>query len=202
MSIRPPGVAEPDDIPDDAILAPETAPAMVQRPQGAQPVTRGPYVSPQPTYRGAAGAADGARARAAAAPQAAAATEAALTPPATLACPIVSALDRWVSEGVQPAALRWFGQPVVQMKQISAYSCRDMVGNSSVHISEHAFGNALDIAAFTLADGRTVTVQRGWHGAPEEQGFLHDVQLSPVQCSRRCWRRATTPPTTITSMSI
>jgi hypothetical protein len=103
--------------------------------------------------------------------------EAALTPPATLACPLVSALDRWVSEGVQPAALHWFHQPVVTIKQISAYSCRDMVGTSYQHISEHAFGNAIDVAAFTLADGRTITVQHGWHGSPEEQGFLHDVQL-------------------------
>jgi hypothetical protein len=90
---------------------------------------------------------------------------------------MVSALDRWVSEGVQPAALHWFGQPVVKIKQISAYSCRDMVGTRSAHISEHAFGNALDVAAFTLADGRTISVQHGWHGSPEEQGFLHDVQL-------------------------
>ena len=52
-----------------------------------------------------------------------------------------------------------------------------MVGAGTAHISEHAFGNALDIAAFTLADGRTITVQDGWHGSPEEQGFLHDVQL-------------------------
>ncbi len=102
---------------------------------------------------------------------------AALTPPATLACPIVSALDRWVSEGVQPAALHWFGMPVTTISQISAYSCRDMVGSGTSTISEHAFGNALDIAGFTLADGRTITVKDGWHGMPEEQGFLHDVQL-------------------------
>ncbi len=43
-------------------------------------------------------------------------------------------------------------------------------------ISEHAFGNALDIAAFTLADGRRITVKDGWRGEPEEQGFLRDVQ--------------------------
>ena len=89
----------------------------------------------------------------------------------------MSALDRWVSEGVQPAALRWFGSPVAEIKQISAYSCREMVGAGTSHISEHAFGNALDVAAFTLADGRKITVQEGWHGSPEEQGFLHDVQL-------------------------
>jgi hypothetical protein len=101
----------------------------------------------------------------------------ALSPTATLACPLVSALDRWVSEGVQPSALHWFGTPVVKMQQISAYSCRGMVGSGTSTISEHAFGNALDIAGFTLADGRKITVKDGWHGTPEEQGFLHDVQL-------------------------
>jgi hypothetical protein len=67
---------------------------------------------------------------------------------------------------------------VVEIKQISAYSCRGMNGNPYAHISEHAFGNALDIAEFVLADGHRVTVQYGWRGSPEEQGFLHDVQLA------------------------
>ena len=97
-----------------------------------------------------------------------------MSPPATLACPIVSALDKWVSESVQPAAMRWFNQPVVEIKQISSYSCRGMVGGRGV--SEHSYGNALDIAGFILADGRKVLVKTGWNGAPEEAGFLHDVQ--------------------------
>jgi hypothetical protein len=100
----------------------------------------------------------------------------AVKPTATLACPIVSELDRWFADTVQPSAMRWFGSRVVEIKQISAYSCRGMNGNPHAHISEHAFGNALDIAAFTLADGRRVTVKDGWRGVPEEQGFLHDVQ--------------------------
>jgi hypothetical protein len=102
-------------------------------------------------------------------------------PAATLACPIVSALDQWIAATVQPAAKRWFGQPVVEIKQISAYSCRGMNGESGARISEHAFGNALDIAAFTLADGRKVVVQSAWNGLPEEQGFLHDVQGGACQ---------------------
>jgi hypothetical protein len=105
----------------------------------------------------------------------------AVKPAATLACPIVSALDRWLAESVQPAAMRWFGARVVEIKQISAYSCRGMNGNPSAHISEHAFGNALDIAAFTLADGRHISVKDGWKGMPEEQGFLRDVQASACQ---------------------
>jgi hypothetical protein len=102
-------------------------------------------------------------------------------PPATLACPIVSALDKWISAAVQPAALKWFRQPVVEIKQISSYSCRGMNGNPNAHISEHAFGNALDIAEFDLADGHRISVQYGWHGTPEEQGFLHDVQSAACQ---------------------
>jgi hypothetical protein len=100
----------------------------------------------------------------------------AVAPAATLACPLVSALDRFVSDSVQPAARRWFSQPVVGIKQISAYSCRGMNDVPDARISEHAFGNALDIAAFTLADGHIITVKDGWRGTPAEQGFLHDVQ--------------------------
>jgi hypothetical protein len=105
----------------------------------------------------------------------------AVSPAATLACPLVSVLDQWITEAVQPAAMKWFGVPVVEIKQISAYSCRGMNGDPNATISEHAFGNALDIAAFTLADGRKLDVQHGWRGAPEEQAFLHDVQATACE---------------------
>ena len=100
----------------------------------------------------------------------------AFRPEATLACPLVSSLDRWIMESIQPAALKWFNQPVVEIRQISAYSCRGMNGNPNARISEHAFGNALDISAFTLADGRRISVKDGWRGMPEDQGFLRDIQ--------------------------
>lgn len=105
----------------------------------------------------------------------------AVKPNPTLACPIVSTLDRWITDAVQPAALRWFGSPVAEIRQISAYSCRGMNGNPNARISEHAFGNALDISAFVLADGRRISVQNGWKGVPEEQGFLRDVQGAACQ---------------------
>ena len=99
-----------------------------------------------------------------------------VTPAATLACPMVSALDHWLTTIVQPAAMKWFGVQVIEIRQISAYSCRGMNGQPGAHISEHAFGNALDVAAFQFADGRKLTVKNGWKGLPEEQGFLRDVQ--------------------------
>jgi hypothetical protein len=102
-------------------------------------------------------------------------------PSATLACPVVSALDQWFASGVQPAALKWFGVQVAEIRQISAYSCRGMNGQRGAPISEHAFGNALDISSFTLADGRKITVKDGWRGLPEEQGFLRDIHASACQ---------------------
>lgn len=181
MSLSPPGgepgvtpsaAPLPDDVPDDAVLPRRQAPASY--PQRAY----GPP-SYQPPQQRVAPPPPGPSLGHSRSPQMmAAAGPATLTPAATLACPIVSALDHWVSEGVQPAAMRWFGAQVVEIKQISAYSCRGMVGSGGSGISEHAFGNAIDIAAFTLADGRRITVQEGWHGTPEEQGFLHDVHLA------------------------
>jgi hypothetical protein len=44
-----------------------------------------------------------------------------------------------------------------------------MNGDPYADISEHAFGNALDMAAFTLSHGREVTVKDGWHGAPRSR---------------------------------
>src|SRR5262249_59160381 len=35
----------------------------------------------------------------------------AVSPPATLACPMVSELERWITGAVQPAAMRWFRSP-------------------------------------------------------------------------------------------
>nr|GAJ33522.1 uncharacterized protein conserved in bacteria [Bradyrhizobium sp. DOA9] len=172
VSLSAPGVAPQEDEID---LPPEgtdaagasrymNAPSYPAPPAGPAPYSQAPMQQPLPRLGPAQGNA------------VAAVGPVAIKPTATLACPIVSELDRWLADTVQPSAMRWFGVRVAEIKQISAYSCRGMNGNSRAHISEHAFGNALDISAFVLADGRRVTVKDGWRGMPEEQGFLRDVQ--------------------------
>jgi hypothetical protein len=95
-----------------------------------------------------------------------------VTPPATIGCPLTAALDRWVQTSVQPAAARYFRSRVVEIKEIASYSCRGRNGAMFGKISEHAFGNALDIAGFRLANGREITVVNAWRGTPREQAFL------------------------------
>lgn len=172
ISLSAPGVTQEEE--DDVALTADGRGAYppasaYPRDRGAAPYSERPAPAPLPRLGPAQGN------------SVAAFGPVAMKPAATLACPIVSALDRWLADSVQPAAMRWFGTRVAEIKQISAYSCRGMNGNSRAHISEHAFGNALDIAAFTLADGRIVTVKNGWKGMPEEQGFLRDIQAAACQ---------------------
>lgn len=105
-----------------------------------------------------------------------------VSPKATLACPVISELDRWIAESVQRSATTWFGEQVVEIKQISAYSCRGMNGQPGAHISEHAFGNALDIAAFKLQSGHEIVIKNAWkNGSYEERGFLRDVAMDACE---------------------
>ena len=94
----------------------------------------------------------------------------------TLDCSMVAELDAWLAEVVQPAALARFGAPVAQLDSMGSYNCRGMNNQMGARLSEHSFGNALDIGGFELADGRKITLIRDWtHGDPQTRAFLHDV---------------------------
>ena len=97
-----------------------------------------------------------------------------LTSRVTLGCPIIPSIDTWLAEVVQPAAATYFGTSVAEVRS-GSYSCRPRNNRTGAKLSEHAFGNALDIMGFRLADGREVTVVRGWKGEPDEQDFLREV---------------------------
>jgi Extensin-like protein C-terminus len=94
----------------------------------------------------------------------------------TLGCPMITALNAWLSGVVQPAARARFNQDVVEIISMGAYSCRTMNNMPGAQISEHAFGNALDIGGFRLADGREISIVRDWwRGDDQTKAFLQDV---------------------------
>ncbi len=98
-----------------------------------------------------------------------------LRPAALLRCPMVPAVDHWVERVVAPAAYRYFGRRVVELKVAASYSCRAMNNVSGARLSEHGHANAVDISAFVLSDGRRIDVKTGWWGAWAERGFLRAV---------------------------
>lgn len=94
----------------------------------------------------------------------------------TLGCPMIAQLNAWVSEIVQPAARARFGEEVAGIAAMGAYSCRTINNQPGGRISEHAFGNAIDIGGFRLADGREISiVQDWWRGDAQTRAFLQDV---------------------------
>ncbi|MDB5570079.1 MAG: hypothetical protein JWN93_1262 [Hyphomicrobiales bacterium] len=95
---------------------------------------------------------------------------------ATLGCPVTEALEAWLDNVVQPAAQARFGQPVTQIDSMGGYGCRPINNQRGASLSEHSFGNALDVGGFRLADGRKITVVQGWtRGDEQEKAFLREA---------------------------
>ena len=91
-----------------------------------------------------------------------------------LACPVAAALATWQWSIVQPAARRYLGTQVVGIDHLGSYNCRHIAGSASW--SEHATADALDVAAFRLADGRRISVLADWQGNGPEATFLRQVR--------------------------
>ena len=94
----------------------------------------------------------------------------------TLACPMISRLDGWIAEVVQPAAELYFGQAVTQIRS-GSFSCRPRNNPPGAKLSAHGYGNAVDVMSFHFADGRDLTVKNGWRASEPEQDFLREVFL-------------------------
>ena len=75
---------------------------------------------------------------------------------------------------VERAARDYLRSPVVAIRHFGSFACRRMTGNS-VRLSLHSQARAFDLAGFRLADGRIVTVERGWRGTRDERRFLRAV---------------------------
>jgi hypothetical protein len=83
-------------------------------------------------------------------------------PAPVVTCDMLKGLARWIDRGLQPLAEEHLDSAVSEVRVISSYACRTRYGKPGARMSEHAFANALDIAGFSLADGREVTVLSDW----------------------------------------
>jgi hypothetical protein len=92
-------------------------------------------------------------------------------------CPLANAFAGWARFGIDRAARQILGSPLVRIETMGSYNCRNVAGTS--RLSAHATGNAIDVSAFDLADGRRITVLGDWTGGtPAEREFLRIVQAS------------------------
>lgn len=100
----------------------------------------------------------------------------AYSPAAKTTCPMAVSLVLWENQIVNAAAARHLGTTVDRIITYGSYSCRRIGGGQTGNFSEHATANAIDIAAFRLADGRTVSVAGHWDADDERSRFLKEVR--------------------------
>lgn len=94
-----------------------------------------------------------------------------------VSCQVAAAFALWVENVVQPEAQRIFSKRVTGITNYGTYSCRNIVGNRfwQDRRSEHATANAIDVSAFRLAGGDTISVLKHWRGGGKKAEFLRAV---------------------------
>jgi hypothetical protein len=97
-----------------------------------------------------------------------------IEPDALLNCSTADAIARFSRNTMSKLAGEQFGATVKSIAQASAYVCRPRNGTSK--LSEHAFGNALDIARIELSDGATVDVNATRN--PQRSLFLSKLRTA------------------------
>jgi hypothetical protein len=92
-------------------------------------------------------------------------------------CPLARTFSGWARYGVDRAARQILGRSLIRIETMGSYSCRNVAGTG--RRSAHARAEAIDVAAFVLADGRRISVLEDWNaGDAEEREFLQTVQRS------------------------
>ena len=90
-------------------------------------------------------------------------------------CPLAVALALFERHALQPAAQASLGQSVAAVDHLGTYACRNIGSREGGRRSQHATANAIDIAAFRLADGTRVTIAQDWNGNGAKGRFLDEV---------------------------
>ena len=93
-----------------------------------------------------------------------------------MTCNLAANFAAWARYGVQPAARSILGAEIVRIETFGTYNCRPIAGLGK--LSEHAHSNAIDVAAFVMADGRKISVEQGWNGDRETRQFLKVIHAS------------------------
>ena len=92
-------------------------------------------------------------------------------------CPLAQTFAGWARFGVDRAAQQILGSPLARIETMGSYNCRTVAGTD--RMSAHATANAIDVAAFVLADGRRISVTQDWNnGPPQVRAFLQTVHAS------------------------
>ncbi|AZL62985.1 MULTISPECIES: extensin family protein [Enterobacter] len=80
-------------------------------------------------------------------------------------CPLALSSALFISQQARPLTKRYTGSELARIDHLGSFACRNIYHRPDARRSEHATAEALDIAAFRLANGERVTVLNGWKAA-------------------------------------
>lgn len=86
-------------------------------------------------------------------------------------CPLALSSALFIHQQARPLTLRLMNSELRQVDHLGSFACRNIYHRENARRSEHATADALDISGFRLADGRAMTITRGWH-APASGPWL------------------------------
>jgi len=96
-------------------------------------------------------------------------------PAPTTSCRMAQSLWRWFDEIVQPKAKAYLHATIVRMNTLQGYDCRSRYDDPTQRLSQHAYGNALDVSEFVTAKGERIALADAWGANDERAAFLRDV---------------------------
>lgn len=94
--------------------------------------------------------------------------------PVTTNCTMAVALNEWIHQANILAKMH-LGSDIQTIHTGSHYQCRNVNNGSTGRVSEHAFGNALDIMSFTLTNGESTELAKDWNGEEKYKQFWRDL---------------------------
>jgi len=93
-----------------------------------------------------------------------------------MTCPQALAYAFWTRHAVQPAARAELGEPIAHVEHYGTYACRNLYGRATGARSQHAYANALDVAAFRTASGQNISVLNDFRDEGAKGRFLRRVR--------------------------
>lgn len=91
-----------------------------------------------------------------------------------MTCDLAARMHIWERHVVIPAAEKYLGSPVKEIKAFGTFQCRTVAGIDK--LSEHAFAKAADVGGFILADGREISVLDDYYDTGAKGDFLREVR--------------------------
>ena len=119
----------------------------------------------------------------------------------TLNCRFARQFTLWLSDAGAAVVFAQMNTNLAQISTGPGYECRGRNGDISAELSEHAFGNAVDITTIATADGRTIRVSDAIMTNSPAFQLLRGLRMTACGYFSTVLGPGATPPMRLTSIS-